>query len=270
MAASTATACATDDGKGLPEPAAPATTAVPALTAGGNGPVASTNPPAVPPLEPWLSLPALPEVSADRLTGEIGDDGTYDLGFPVLRGPGLTPAVNAGLRAPADRARALFAADLLEDEAPDPEPSHLFGGGSVSFVDTRVASAEYDLTVEWGGAASGDQRVDTVVVDLADGSVLGPLDLFYDDSPWLESLSAVVQDDLEQRFGTDAVWAVGLLPEAANFEHLALYEGGVVVRFDSYQVGPGVLGAPRVTVPWSAVGAYIDPRGPVGHLVAGG
>ena len=141
--------------------------------------------------------------------------------------------------------------------------------GAVSLLDNRVVSVEYDLSVEWGGAASGDQWVDAVVVDLADGSLLGPLDLFYDDSPWLETLAAVATADLEGRFGANVVWPDGLAVEVANFENLALSEDGVILLFDRYQVGPGVLGAPRVVVPWSEIGVFIDPNGPVGHLVAG-
>lgn len=265
----TVAGCATDGGRGLSDPQ-------PVLPAGAETTMQPDPEPTVPIVSPavspsgsWVVLPKVPTVSTERIAGAIESDGTFDMDFPRVEGAGLALEVNAQLRAPVEHARALFAADLLEDESSGLEPSHLFGGGSVSLLDTRVVSVEYDLSVEWGGAASGDQWVDAVVVDLADGSLLGPLDLFYDDSPWLETLAAVARADLEGRFGANVVWPDGLAVEAANFEKLALSEDGIILLFDRYQVGPGVLGAPRVTVPWSEIGVFIDPNGPVGHLVTG-
>ena len=136
------------------------------------------------------------------------------------------------------------------------------------FEGVLVDRVEYDLSVEWSGAAGADQRVHTVLVDLTAGRVLEPLDVFYDDSPWLETLASVALADLEARFGVDTIWPDGLAATPGNFDHLALAGDGVVLWFDRYQVGPGVLGAPRVTVPWSEVGEFVDPNGPVGHLVA--
>jgi len=263
------TGCATDAGRGLSE-ARDQTVVAPATTSPQAGVATVTlAAPAVSPAGSWTFLPATPLLSVERLTGTIEPDGTFDMAFPSVDGDGVARGVNARLRQPVEHARALFAADLFEDESADVEPSHLFGGGIVSLLDTRVVSVEYDLTVEWGGAASGDQWVDAVVVDLADGSLLGPLDVFYDDSPWLEALARVATADLGARFGESVVWPDGLAIEESNFENLALSAEGVVLLFDRYQVGPGVLGAPRVTVPWSEIGEFVDPNGPVGHLVAG-
>ncbi|HCV36807.1 MAG TPA: hypothetical protein DF783_07750 [Acidimicrobiaceae bacterium] len=261
--------CATDLGRGLsdahdPVVAAPVT--APPRSSTSN---VSFAPPAVSPVGSWVFLPVTPSLSIERLTGTIEPDGTFDMAFPTVDGLGVAAGVGSQLRQPVEHARALFAADLFEDESSDIEPSHLFGRGVVSLLDTRVVSVEYDLTVEWGGAASGDQWVAAVVVDLADGSLLGPLDVFYDDSPWLETLARVANADLTERFGKDVVWTEGLAVEASNFENLALSADGVVLLFDRYQVGPGVLGAPRVTVPWLEIGKFVDPNGPVGHLVGG-
>lgn len=261
--------CATDDGRGLSD-AEDRAAVVPASTSSQVGaPTVTPAPSTVSSAGSWLFLPAVPLLSVERLTGTIGPDGTFDMAFPSVDGDGVAPGVGARLRQPVEHARAMFAADLFEDESADVEPSHLFGGGIVSLLDTRVVSVEYDLTVEWGGAASGDQWVDAVVVDLADGGLLGPLDVFYDDSPWLETLARVATADLGARFGESVVWPDGLAVEESNFENLALSAEGVVLLFDRYQVGPGVLGAPRVTVPWSEIGEFVDPNGPVGHLVAG-
>ncbi|RUA23205.1 MAG: hypothetical protein DSY73_06565 [Actinobacteria bacterium] len=270
-----AAGCAADGGRSLPDPpgggvptttSSVPTTPSPGVTAGGS------------PSDRWVSLDAVPVVSMGRLAGDVagvwevadgaGPVGTYDLSFPVVEGPGVSPVVADLLRAPVERARAVFVADLAEDESVAVEPSHLYGSGRILLVDTRVVSVEYDLSVEWSGAAGADQRVDTVLIDLVAGRVLEPLDVFYDDSPWLETLASVALADLEARFGADTIWPDGLAATPGNFDHLALDGDGVVLWFDRYQVGPGVLGAPRVTVPWSQVGEFVDPNGPVGHLVA--
>jgi len=185
----------------------------------------------------------------------------------------VIPWLSAPVLAETDSAKAskkseVLIAELAEDESVAVEPGHLYGSARVLLVDTRVVSVEYDLSVEWSGAAGADQRVDTVLVDLTAGRVLEPLDVFYDDSPWLETLASVALADLEARFGVDTIWPDGLAATPGNFDHLALAGDGVVLWFDRYQVGPGVLGAPRVTVPWSQVGEFVDPNGPVGHLVA--
>ncbi|MDP7599589.1 MAG: RsiV family protein [Acidimicrobiales bacterium] len=261
--------CATDGGRGLSDAQDQAVVASTTTSWRTADSTATLAPPAVSSAGSWIFLPATPLLSVERLTGTIEPDGTFDMAFPTVDGDGVAAGVDALLRQPVEHARALFAADLFEDESSGVEPSHLFGGGIVSLLDTRVVSVEYDLTVEWGGAASGDQWVDAVVVDLADGSLVGPLDVFYDDSPWLETLARVATVDLVERFGENVVWPDGLAVEESNFEHLALSAEGVVLLFDRYQVGPGVLGAPRVTVPWSEIGEFVDPNGPVGHLVAG-
>ncbi|HJL89530.1 MAG TPA: RsiV family protein [Acidimicrobiales bacterium] len=264
-----ASGCATDAGRGLSDPQSQTVVAPATASPQVGAATATLAPPAVSPAGSWIFLPATPLLSVERLTGTIEPDGTFDMAFPSVDGDGVAHGVDARLRQPVEHARALFAADLFEDESADVEPSHLFGGGIVSLLDTRVVSVEYDLTVEWGGAASGDQWVDAVVVDLADGSLVGPLDVFYDDSPWLETLARVATADLAARFGENVLWPDGLSVEESNFEHLALSAEGVILLFDRYQIGPGVLGAPRVSVPWSDIGEFVDPNGPVGHLVAG-
>ncbi|HJL75661.1 MAG TPA: RsiV family protein, partial [Acidimicrobiales bacterium] len=158
-------------------------------------------------------------------------------------------------------------ASVLEEESSGTGSSTLRGAGKVVYVDGRLLSVVYDFTTEWDGAATVQQETSTLLLDLSTGSEIAVADLFVAGSAWLDGLATAARADLAAQFGADTLFAEGLAAEASNFLHMAVVATGVVLRFDQYQVAPGVVGTPWVDLPWSAVAGLVDPAGPIAHLV---
>jgi len=219
-------------------------------------------------------------VYVDSMAGTVGGSGTYDLSHPQLDGLALDHPVNVALRRPTEAVRAEFVSVITDrtgeesggDSGAGAEgepPDSLRGSGTVHLLDERLVSVVYEFRIEWAGAASPDERVASVVVDLGTGSEVGLGDLFVEDSPWLETIGFFARQDLAARLGEAGLWpdGRGLGPEASNYAVFGLTADDLVVRFASHQVAPGVAGTPEVTVPWASLAGLVDPGGPAGHLV---
>ena len=148
------------------------------------------------------------------------------------------------------------------------EGDSLRGEGKVYLVDHRLVSVVHEIQIKWAGAADLDQRVDSVLVDLATGVEWGLQDLFVQESPWLETISFFARRDLESQLGEGVLWpdGRGLEPEASNFTVFGVTATGLVLQFPMHSVAPGAVGTPEAEVPWVSLVGLVDPEGPVGHL----
>ena len=209
-----------------------------------------------------------PKVHASEMDGQVTDLANYDLSYPQISGTSFDSAVNGALEAVVAAAYTGFRASVLEEEGSEMGASSLRGTGKVLHVDGRLLSVVFDVTTEWDDAASLQQDVATLLVDLSTGRVLEPAELFVAGSPWLDQVAALARADLSAQLGEDMLFTEGLAADAANFRHLAVTASGLVLRFDAYQVAPGVAGTPWVDLPWSAVASLVDRTGPAGHLVS--
>jgi len=216
-------------------------------------------------------------VYVDSVSGTVGGTGSYDLSHPQLDGLAIGHPVNQALRQPTEALRAEFVAALSERSDEEGGASggggtdsgdSLSGGGTVYLLDDRLVSVLYDMRIDWSGAAGVDQRVDSVLVDLASSSELGLRDLFVPESPWLETIGFFVRRDLEDRLGEGVLWpdGRGLDPEASNFTVFGVTATDLVLRFPMHAVAPGVVGTPEAAVPWESLAGLVDPEGPAGHL----
>ena len=223
--------------------------------------------------------PAVGSVYVDTASGTVGGTGSYDLHHPQLDGLAIGHPVNEALRRPTEAVRAEFVAALSERTGEEGGASggaeagpgdSLRGGGTVYLLDDRLVSVVYEMRIDWAGAADVDERVDSVLVDLATGAELGLRDLFVPESPWLETIGFFVRRDLDVRLGEGVLWpdGRGLDPEASNFAVFGVTATDLVVRFPMHAVAPGVAGTPEAVVPWASLAALVDPRGPAGHLAS--
>jgi len=214
-------------------------------------------------------------VYVDSLAGTVGGTGAYDLSHPQLDGLALDHPVNVALRGPTEALRAEFVSVISERSGEESsagaggeQGDSLRGSGMVYLLDDRLVSVVYEFQIEWAGAAGPDERVDSVLVDLATGAEVGLGDLFVSGSPWLETVGFFARQDLVIRLGDGVLWpdGRGLGSEVSNYAVFGLTSEDLVVRFASHQVAPGVAGTPEAMIQWSSLVGMVDPSGPAGHL----
>jgi hypothetical protein len=132
----------------------------------------------------------------------------------------------------------------------------------------EVLSMRFDSVSYFQGAANPSQDVLTLTVDLGTGDMVFLGDLFTG-TEWGFALDFLVRDavvtqlyngdptELEAWVGPDEL----LIPEL-----FALGPSGFEFSFPELRVGPAVVGAPTVTMPYPAIGVYLDSDGLVGRL----
>ena len=107
------------------------------------------------------------------------------------------------------------------------------------------------FSVEQSRHTGGTGNTSTVgyIFNLQTGQELPIAGLFVDDS-YLERLSGLSRDILEQRLGdpdAEGLFDSGTTPEPESFDTILFRDGGLVVlRFDKYQVGSGAEGVVEV------------------------
>lgn len=205
--------------------------------------------------------------------GTLGSLGSYEVSTLQLGGVWEDDPLNVALRKPVLAEIARFADDLVVDEEAPAVAGLLTGRPVVHLLDDRLLSVVYDFEVIPGGAARPSAVVRSVLLDLETSEPVAIGDLFLAGSPWPETVAFLARQDLQARLGAGAVWdegagdRYGLGPESGNFRLFGVTTEHLVLRFEQYQVGPGALGAPEATIPWSSLVGLVDPGGPVGHLL---
>jgi|TARA_B100001105_G_scaffold5957_1_gene4467 hypothetical protein len=212
-------------------------------------------------------------VVLEVISGPVGDRGSYEISIPQLDGIWEADPLNVALRKPVLAEIARFGDGLVaDDEAPAGE-GFLTGRAVVHLLDDRLLSVAYDFESSSGGAARPVEAVRSVLLDLDTSSLVGIGDLFLSGSPWPETVAFLARQDLTARLGEGAVWGegagdrTGLGVDGENFRLFGVTASHLVLRFERYQVGPGALGAPEATIPWSSLVGLVDPDGPAGHLL---
>ena len=133
-------------------------------------------------------------------------------------------------------------------------------------------------SIHTGG--TGNAFVVGYIFDRRNGAELSMPDLFVDDG-YLERLSTLTREALGDRarsriaeleFDSDAArkealeWVLqwiedGTAPTAENFDNILFQENGtILVRFDKYQVAPGVDGVVEVELPVAAIADLLTPE----------
>lgn len=113
-----------------------------------------------------------------------------------------------------------------------------------------------------GGAQAQSTRY-TFNFNIEQGRQLALRDLFKGSSAYLEILSqyahkALITDRI-LNITLDEEWvAKGIAPLESNFKQFLIYEDGIVVLFDKYQLGPAFIGEPVLNIPFSVFTAHIE------------
>ena len=227
-----------------------------------------------------VGVQAPASISVERISGVISDLGVYDITYPQVSGTPGDDAVNARLRAIAENDAAWFVGDLselavLEEEYTDEwwegVPSELGLAGTVVHADDRLVTVRFERYWYPSGAAHGQHSTQVMTFDAVTGEEVHLGDLFQPGSQWLAVLAPAVVEAFVSVYG-DMVLMTALELRAAGIggdRSVGVVADGMEISFDSYSVGPGVLGSPWVLVPWAAVLDVVDPDDPAGHLVLG-
>ncbi len=218
------------------------------------------------------------EVVAIELRNYVSIDPplTLLIGVPQLQGLGnaaIQQLVNNALLAVANGAEEAFIADVaryVEEVEPTPETplSSLDMFYNVRFLNAELLSIRFDSSTYFQGAANPGNTVQTLNIDLTTGDELQLPDLFLG-SEWAFALDTLLRQQItEEIYQGDSTQLDGWVDADALVisQLFAFGEFGLEFSFQEFEIGPGVLGAPTVTLPYGAMGVYIDPDGALGRL----
>ena len=201
---------------------------------------------------------------------------TVQIGVPRLQGlrnGSIQQAVNNSLLAIVTGAEESFIADVgryVEDVEPTPEApvSSLDMFYDVRFLTPELLSIRFESSTYFEGAANPGQAVQTRNIDLTNGDELHLEDLFTG-AEWAFALDTLLRERVtEELYEGDPGGFDGWVDanELVIPQHFAISSSGLEFSFQEFEIGPGVLGAPTVTLPFDAMGVYIDPDGILGSL----
>jgi hypothetical protein len=103
----------------------------------------------------------------------------------------------------------------------------------------------------------------TLNYDLASGRELALGDLFLPNSNYLEAVSKYCIAELSKQPFFEGPFTEGANPSLENYRNWNITPDGLMITFDTYQVGPGAAGPQSVTVPYAELKSLIDPQGPL-------
>ena len=89
-------------------------------------------------------------------------------------------------------------------------------------------------------------------------------ELFPADTDYLAAISRYCIAELSKRdIGFYGGFQQGAEPTPDNYRNWNITSDGLLINFDEYQVAPYAAGPQTVTVPYSALSAFINPDGPL-------
>lgn len=128
-------------------------------------------------------------------------------------------------------------------------------------------SFKFDSAFYADAAAHPGLNSMTLTYDLGQGRDLALGDLFLPNSNYLEPISSYCITELSKLLFFDVPFSDGAKPTPENYRNWNLAPEGLLITFDTYQVGPGAAGPQQVTVPYGALTAVLNPQGPLAVFV---
>lgn len=239
---------------GYPTPTVPPTAVIPTATSV--------------PLSAQVTLVSVPFIETDQ-----GGD------FPAYTLTASTPQLN-GSDDPRVKAFNQRLSDLVEKEVDlwrqsfrELPVTPLSNGSFLKVTYTLVHqfdeiwSLKFDFSFYSDGAAHPGDYSLTLNYDLGQGRELALGDLFLANSNYLEAISAFCIAELGKQPFFEGPFTDGAQPTPENYRNWNITPAGLMVTFDTYQVGPGAAGPQTVVVPWSQLSAEVDPQGPLKALL---
>lgn len=142
-------------------------------------------------------------------------------------------------------------------------------GSSLDLKYTAIAqmndlwSFKFDSAFYSDGAAHPGLNSMTLNYDLGQGRELTLGDLFLPNSNYLETISNYCIAELSKQPFFDGPFADGAKPTPENYRNWNITPDGLMITFDTYQVGPGAAGPQQVNVPFGVLTAVLNPQGPL-------
>jgi len=124
-------------------------------------------------------------------------------------------------------------------------------------------SFKFDFAFYSDGAAHPGLNSSTLNYDLASGRELALEDFFLPNSNYLEAVSKYCIAELSKQPFFEGPFTEGANPSLENYRNWNITPDGLMITFDTYQVGPGAAGPQSVTVPYAELKSLIDPQGPL-------
>jgi hypothetical protein len=163
-----------------------------------------------------------------------------------------------------------------EDLTPDADDDSLDFNYNIRLATDDLISVEFNGYDYPHGAAHGSPFIEVVNYDLRSNKQLKLADLFQPRANYLQTISDYCIKDLkrqnnaqkpDERMLTDEGIAEGASAKAENYGNWNITAKGLLITFDSYQVGAYAVGQPEVMVPYAALKGILKPDGPVATLL---
>jgi hypothetical protein len=130
-----------------------------------------------------------------------------------------------------------------------------------------IWSFKFDSSFYADSAAHPGLNSMTLNYDLGQGKELALSDLFLPNTNYLETISNYCVAELSKQQFFDGPFVDGAKPTADNYRNWNITPDGLLITFDTYQVGPGAAGPQQVNVPYSELTALINAQGPLAVFI---
>lgn len=117
-----------------------------------------------------------------------------------------------------------------------------------------------------GAAHPGDYSI-TLNYDLGQGRELELDDLFLPNTNYLEAISNYCIAELSKQLFFEGPFTDGAQPIPDNYRNWNISSEGLMITFNTYQVGPGAAGPQVVVVSYGQLADLIDPQGPLAAII---
>jgi hypothetical protein len=131
----------------------------------------------------------------------------------------------------------------------------------------EIWSLKFNISFYSDGAAHPGDYSLTLNHDLGQSRELALGDLFLPNSNYLEAISNYCIAELSRQMFFEGPFTDGAQPTSDNYRNWNITADGLMITFDTYQVGPGAAGPQVVVVPWRQLSAQVDQQGPLGGLI---
>ncbi len=121
--------------------------------------------------------------------------------------------------------------------------------------------------MSYTGGAHPNHYIASLNYDLNQGHSLRLDQLFLPGSNYLEVISQYCRKELTAQGYLGAGFDKGADPTWGNYRVWAITSEGLMIQFNTYQVGPYVSGAPSVTIPYAELEDIADRQGPLGSFL---
>jgi hypothetical protein len=197
-------------------------------------------------------------------------DGSWTITFvkPQVSGVPSAAAMNTAIDARVNGLINAFVGPGLPPVSPGDGASTLDGKYTVAYLSPSIVSLRFEVDTYFTGAAGVDRKLGSINLTVSTGVAIGLPDLFTTPTAAVLVLSAQCQTRLAADLGTDLFWPAS--PTMATFETAWVFTApGLEFGWNKYDVGPGAVGTPYCTIPWTepTLAAVISPTGPAAQFL---